>query len=315
LEIVTAAAELHDLATQWDELWRRDPNATPFQSPHWLLPWWEHFGGGELTVALSRAGGHLEWLLPAYVLREEDESLGLLLGTGVSDYLDALGNSSSLAPLTEADCQLWDLQQLRPFSPLLAAPLPPSWSETVEEHDRSLLLSLGERKRSTHFEKRLRYCGRALARRGKVSWETAGPASLDAMMTALFSLHAARWKQRGLPGVLADEVVQSFHRQVARRMLEAGALRLYALRLEAHIVSVFYGFAHHGTVYYYLGGYEPALEKLSVGMLTIAHAVEEAELEAAHTFDFLRGAEDYKYAWGARDRVNRRRQLLRGRET
>ena len=30
------------------ELWRRAPAATPFQSPAWLIPWWRHFGSGEL---------------------------------------------------------------------------------------------------------------------------------------------------------------------------------------------------------------------------------------------------------------------------
>ena len=30
------------------------------------------------------------------------------------------------------------------------------------------------------------------------------------------------------------------------------------------------------------------------------------------TVDFLRGAEEYKYAWGAKDRINKRRQFFRG---
>jgi CelD/BcsL family acetyltransferase involved in cellulose biosynthesis len=41
----------------------------------------------------------------------------------------------------------------------------------------------------------------------------------------------------------------------------------------------------------------------------VAHAIEQAVREGATTFDFLRGAEDYKYAWGAKDRVNQRRQI------
>ena len=74
---------------------------------------------------------------------------------------------------------------------------------------------------------------------------------------------------------------------------------------------MFYGFAHHDTVYYYLSGYDPDLEKISIGNTLVAHAVDEAIRDGAKVFDFLRGAEEYKYAWGAKDRMNRRRQMFR----
>ena len=111
---------------------------------------------------------------------------------------------------------------------------------------------------------------------------------------------------------LGDDVVQRFHRDAARRMLAAGALRLYATRLAGRVVAVFYGFALGGTTYYYLSGYDPELEKLSIGTLIVAHAMEEAVREGAAVFDFLRGAEEYKFAWGATERMNRRRQWIRG---
>jgi CelD/BcsL family acetyltransferase involved in cellulose biosynthesis len=134
---------------------------------------------------------------------------------------------------------------------------------------------------------------------------------IDDALSSLFALHAARWERRGLPGVLADDEVQSFHRDVARRMLGAGALRMYTMRIADRDVAVFYGFAHGETVYYYLGGYDPDLERLSIGTLIVAHAVDEAVRDGAKQFDFLRGAEEYKYAWGAKDRVNRHKQWVR----
>jgi len=50
---------------------------------------------------------------------------------------------------------------------------------------------------------------------------------------------------------------------------------------------------------------------MSVGSVLVAHAIEQAVRGGAKTFDFLRGAEDYKYAWGAQDRMNKRRRLTR----
>jgi len=318
MQLVTTLESLESFAPDWDALWRRAPGATPFQSPHWLLPWWTHFSnGGELAVVMSA-----DALVPLYVLRDEDESLGMFLGTGNSDYLDILSDGADadalLARALETDCQFWDLQQLRPSSPLLSAALPSGWSDNAEAMDPCPILSIenaGEELAnllSTHARKKLRYYRRCLAREAEVTYAPATAETLDECLTALYELHAARWKTRGLPGVLADDVTQSFHRQVARRMLDAGALRMYAMRMNERIVAVFYGFAHQGTTYYYLSGFDPALDRLSIGSVIVAHAVEEAVREGGTTFDFLRGAEEYKYSWGATDRINQRRQLFRG---
>lgn len=309
VETITSIERLTELEPEWLGLCRRAPNATPFQTPMWVLPWWSCFGSNDLAVLYNGSA-----LAPLYIVREDDESLGMFLGSGISDYLDVVGDAAEIADeLARLDCQMWDLQQLRPSSSILALPLPDGWSDNVEDHDVSLAVRIDEGELgSTHFRKKLRYYRRALARTGEVRVENANADNLDELLTALFDLHAARWQRRGLPGVLGDEAVQAFHRDVARRMLAAGALRLYATRVNERIVAVFYGFALGATTYYYLSGYDPELEKLSIGTLIVAHAVDEAVREGHTTFDFLRGAEAYKYAWGATERMNKRRQLIRG---
>ncbi|HUP50327.1 MAG TPA: GNAT family N-acetyltransferase [Thermoanaerobaculia bacterium] len=325
IDKLTSAEQVEAIAPEWDQLWRGDPNATPFQAPQWLLPWWRCFGSGTLLVhTLRNAAGALQALAPLCLLRdeEEDQSLGLLLGTGVSDYLDILSRPGvDLAPLAEAiggsDCALFDFHQLRPSSPLLALEPPVGWSDQVEEHEPCPVIDLDSTlfegtRLSTHFRKKLRYERRRLEREGGLSFDRPSPASLDAFLEILFQLHASRWKQRGLPGVLSDPAAQAFHREAARRMLDAGALRMYAMRAGDRLAAIFYGFAHHHTVYYYLGGFDPVLEKLSPGTVVVAHAIEQAARSGAAAFDFLRGAEGYKYAWGAANRVTRRRQWFRG---
>jgi len=315
--IITSTDELESIAPQWDALWRRSPNATPFQSPHWLLPWWRAFGSDNpYVIASSSSDGSLTALAPLYILRDEDsnESLGMFIGTGISDYLDILGDAADVASdIASADCMLWDFQQLRPTSSLLSMPVSDRWSDNVEDQEPCPVLDLTKLDPllSTHARKKLRYYRRCAEREGPVTFESASKESLDRLLDALFELHAARWQRRGLPGVLADETTQQFHRDAARRMLDAGALRMYAMRIGDHIRAVFYGFAHHDTVYYYLSGYDPDLEKISIGNTIVAHAIEEAQRTGATTFDFLRGAEEYKYSWGASDRMNRRRQLFR----
>ncbi len=323
VEELTSFEDLQSIEAPWTELWRTDRAATPFQAPQWILPWYGHFGsGGEILTIVRRQNGALDGIAPFLILRDEDESLGMLIGTGNSDYIDVLSNGddfaqSLLSRLLSAECAMWDLQQLRPRSPLLRAAAPDGWDDVLEDGDVCLLLPIEgagenlENLGSTHFRKKLRYYRRCLEREGRVTIETPSEETLDRFMTTLFDLHAARWKRRGLPGMLADDVDQSFHRQVARGMLATGALRMYAMNVNGKAVAIFYGFAHNDTVYFYLSGYDPALEKLSPGTVIVAHAIEEAVRDGARTFDFLRGAEDYKYAWGAQDRVNKRRRLIR----
>lgn len=319
VETITDAAELVALEANWRDLWARTPDATPFQSPMWIVPWWRAFGSGELHVIATRERGRLESLAPLFVLREDDESLGMILGSGNTDYCDILGPAEPvMESLPNIECQLWDFQQLRPSSPLLRVAAPDGWTDNVTEHDLCPVLSIegaGEELQnliSTHFRKKLRYYRRSLERLGEFAVETPSASTLDRFMDALFALHAARWQKRGLPGMLAAEIDQRFHREAARALLDAGALRMYATRVNERIVAIFYGFAAHGTVFYYLSGYDPDLEKLSIGTVIVAHAIEQAVREGATVFDFLRGAEQYKYTWGAKDRPNQRRQLFPG---
>src|SRR5947209_20331738 len=66
-EEITDTTALHSLGPEWTDLWQRCSWVTPFQSPAWLLPWWQYFGGANLrTVALRRAG-LLVGLVPLFV--------------------------------------------------------------------------------------------------------------------------------------------------------------------------------------------------------------------------------------------------------
>ena len=58
-------------------------------------------------------------------------------------------------------------------------------------------------------------------------------------------------------------------------------------------------------------GFDPSQPRLSPGVQIIAHAIEQAIAEGATSFDFLRGGESYKYAWGAVDRPKISRRLSR----
>jgi hypothetical protein len=58
------------------------------------------------------------------------------------------------------------------------------------------------------------------------------------------------------------------------------------------------------AAYCYIGGFEPDLAVFSPGTLLLAHAIDAAIAAGRLEVDFLRGAEPYKYRFGARDRCN-----------
>jgi CelD/BcsL family acetyltransferase involved in cellulose biosynthesis len=143
-----------------------------------------------------------------------------------------------------------------------------------------------------------------LERLGPVRLEETNEGNLDATMDALFQL-------RGVE----DAVFQSFHREVARGLLAARALRLYALLVNERPVAVFHGFQDGAHVRYHLGGVDPDFERYHVGHLVIAHALEEAARSGATVFDFPRGPEPSRYLWGVRESRGYRRSVWHGPET
>jgi CelD/BcsL family acetyltransferase involved in cellulose biosynthesis len=293
------------LICEWRELWDRCPDATPFQRPEWLVPYARHFGVEPLAVALRR-GRRLAGLVLGQIAQESGERVLRLLGAGVTDHLDVLlEDPADAAELLDAliecaRCDRADLDDLGATSAVLAwrpaAALRSGFSPVLD-------LAAGAEAVPQQRRDELKYLRRRAARNWGVRFETASRETLRELMQALFTLHEARWRERGETGVLAHPAVRAFHQEAAAALLDAGLLRLYALRLDGHIAAVHYGFAGHRRASYYLGGFDPALDKLSPGTLVVGHAIEQAIAEGCLEFDFLRGREPYKYRWGARDRA------------
>ncbi len=333
IEEVVSLEALEALRPAWGALWSRLPDATPFQSPDWLIPWWRHIGEGELMTLAFRSpeDGALAALLPLYVYRQADGVRSLFpLGIATTDYLDALvapEHRSAVLPRIGAELaararrfDICEWPQLRPGSALLEAPAPEGWADEVTAGDPCPVLTLprdpsalGEHVPAEQLESLGRRRLRA-AKKGALRFERGEDGTAEEILEAHLRLHAARWEKRGEDGVLAADPVQAAHRESLPGLLRAGALRLYAMRLDGRIVATLQGFADPPgrpgrRVYFYLGGFDPAVERLSPGMLVVGHGIEEAVREGAVAVDFLRGQERHKYLWGARDTPTWRRTL------
>jgi CelD/BcsL family acetyltransferase involved in cellulose biosynthesis len=325
-QALTETPALERLRPEWEALWRSAPAATPFQSPQWLLPWWRHVGCGTLaSVAFRDADdGELVGLAPLYVYR--DPATGrrhlFLLGIATSDDLDLLARRGDEARVVQAllahlqeGHDAWDVfevPQVRSHAPLLRMSAPAGWQLAIGDDDPHPVLAWNAAPVIPgSVLANLRTCRNRAARKGTLHFETADAATLPAMLEALFTLHAARWSERAQPGVLADAAVVAWHREAAPLLLAAGVLRLHGLRLDGEWIALAYVLAHGDRSRYYIGGFDPRHAALSPGALLIEHAIACAHAEGARAFDFLRGAEPYKYRWGARDCATLRRVIWR----
>ncbi|WEX10408.1 GNAT family N-acetyltransferase [Chelativorans sp. AA-79] len=301
-EILT---EARPLADEWWNLWRCDPDATPFQSPAWLLPWRRHFRDGENVVVTLRRHGRLVGLVPLVQL---DGRL-ILWGAGTSDWLGGLFDPE-LEPEAAADAlalldKPLDLFQLAERAPLLRFPAPEGWEDRQGPSESCAVLSLPARP-GTHMRQNLRYYARRAARGGVRAPERVGAGQVR----SLAELHTRRWESREEPGVFADPRMISWLEEAAALLDQAGLLRLYAMRREGRVIAALCVLHAKGRAFYYIGGFDPEHAKLGLGTVLVGHAIAEAEREGLAQFDFLRGQEDYKYRWGAQDRPTYARYLV-----
>lgn len=322
VELVGDAGRLFAVEAAWWDLFARCPLATPFRSPAWLLPWWRAFAPGPLrTVAVWR-GADLVGLAPLYL--EEASRRLLPLGIGLSDDLDMLvapdaGPEAARAILDAlARRGGWDLlalEELGPEASALGWAAPPGWADDGASQSRCPVLAWSDGARLETLVppgklRKLRMARHRAGRRG-AAIETATVATAQDHLAALFRLHAARWESRGEAGVLADPVVQTFHREAAPRLAAAGLLHATLLRVDGRVAGAFHGLRRGSTLHAYLGGFDPAFAYESPGTVLMGHALDAMLAGGAGALNLLRGAEPYKYEWGAVDRVNRRRLLKR----
>lgn len=312
--LVRDDAALHALRPEWDALWRRMPDASPFQHPGWLLPWWRQFGTGQPRVACIRHDDRLAGILPLYVLDEGAPRL-LPIGAGTSDHLDALLEpgvpvDGLLHPLL-AEGHPCDLIEMPPGAALLGLSAPSDCRAIWRDDSLCPVLVLPGTVEALNEAipartlRKLRMNRNRAERAGGAPVETATADTLAPLLAELIRLHQARWTEAGEAGAFADPRVAGHLAEAAPALLAAGLLRLEAVRLDGEVASATLALLAPGRILFYLSGYDAARAFESPGTLLLGAMLEDAVREGRHEADFLRGGEAYKYAWGATDRRNR----------
>jgi CelD/BcsL family acetyltransferase involved in cellulose biosynthesis len=105
--------------------------------------------------------------------------------------------------------------------------------------------------------------------------------------------------------------MEAFFRAMACGLAAEGIVRLFQVDIDGAAVASLLTFTGGDELLLYNSGYDPAFAPASVGIVSKALTIQAAIADGLSTFDFLRGAEPYKYDLGAADRIVRQVWITR----
>jgi CelD/BcsL family acetyltransferase involved in cellulose biosynthesis len=286
-----------------------------FVVPPWLKIWWREFGSeGNLYVYAAKQSGAVVGIAPLFIKGEEAFFIGSDDVCDCLDFIVAPGREkdffhSLLDDLNKKGISLLRLRALRPNSTALTylvdiarergyhvscgvedvsleLDLPSSWEE---------YLGMLNKKQRHEIRRKLRRIGEA----GQVNYRTVEdtgdiPGAIDIFLE-LFR------QSRRDKATFMNAQRDSFFRSLAKAMAQAGLLRLGILELESLPIAAVLCFDYNNSVYLYNSGYDPQYGSLSAGLISKILSIKDSIERGREKYDFLRGAENYKYRLGGRE--------------
>jgi CelD/BcsL family acetyltransferase involved in cellulose biosynthesis len=310
-------AALTDLSGEWLTLWRKDPAASVFQTPQYARAAWETELGADQSLAVieMRRDGVLAGLATTSV--DADGTLRFLGNKEVTDYLGPVCAPSDRDVV--ADALVSAAEELEWSSAeLFGLPADSGWPEALARAAKSAGYALEEIQQDVcpriaplgtyeeylaSLDGKLRHEIRRKARRlereaGPYSIRTSDRSTLDADLETFYEMHRS---STGPKGRFMHEDVAVLFSRIARAFDEEGWLRLTWLEHEGEPLAGTFSFAAKKTWSVYNSAYDHTKGELAPGMVLMAETIRLAAEAGCGVFDMLRGAEPYKYRFGAVD--------------
>ncbi|MBF0565702.1 MAG: GNAT family N-acetyltransferase [Nitrospirae bacterium] len=141
--------------------------------------------------------------------------------------------------------------------------------------------------------------------------DTGNDASLDAYLERLFALFAERWGDSEWRGFFDDVKRRNFYKKASLELASGNLLRLSAIKVGGTIEAMNYSLLFDDSYYYLLGGCSRKGLKIRAGNVLMFKTLEYL-IGKIRVYNFLRGAEAYKYSWGGVDCFTVNVQMGRG---
>ncbi|UCC65402.1 MAG: GNAT family N-acetyltransferase [Anaerolineae bacterium] len=319
------AAVFERMADEWNSL--HDP-ARPealFLRAEWQGLWWRCLGRGDLNVVLVRDNdGRLTGIAPWFVEDVEGERTVQTIGyLDVGDYLGVAYApdraeavlSVLLTYLDSDEAPAWDVLNVGSVphgSPTLGH-LPPlaqaeGWKVETRVQDVAPVVTLAgdfetylealDGKQRRELRRKLR---RAEAWEGGADWYTVGPEhDFDEEVAAFLDLMAMSAPEKAY--FLEERGYRAYMEQLAAMANDVGWLRLQFLRVEGQRAAGLFNLVYGNRLMVYNSGFNyQDFGAISPGWVLFGYSIADAIEQGMTHYDFLRGAEDYKYRLGGVD--------------
>ncbi len=317
MAVAVNIADLDGIAEDWEDLLPSCWTNTVFLTPWWQSTWLKHFGDRSTSriLAVTNGDGAVVGIAP---MEMKDGSLTFLGDTDLFDYRDFLvpqGAEESFYPAAFDAIETWewdtfDLESVPQSSPTIrfaaAAAAGRDWQVTVEEEDKVPIKSLpgnwddyvsGLGKKYRH---ELRRKVRKLGNSGEVAQYDCPTETLSDCLPDFFRLHRLSSSEKA---EFMTDSRERFFTELMEAAAARGRLKLSMLELDGVRVAACINFDYGDSYLLYNSGYDPEYSQLSVGFVNKAWSIKDAIESGKSSFDFLRGAERYKYDLGAEDRL------------
>jgi CelD/BcsL family acetyltransferase involved in cellulose biosynthesis len=318
----------NNLLNDWTELLKRNSIQVPFLEYHYQKLWWETKGGGEwqdasLMIIQARKNDRLVGIAPLFSAKKPDGTTALF-NVGcieVSDYLDLLvlpedrdefigGLLDYIRDLNIPGLGEINLYNLLDSSPTLAAlenrTKTQGWSLKIVKLQHSPYIPLPgdwetylsgiDKKQRHEIRRKMR---RAEEAEVPVRWYFANdPAVLDKEIDAFLEL----MKNDGDKVAFLRPAMQEFIHRVVHFALACDCLQLAFLEVDGQKAAAYLSFDYMNRIWVYNSGLNREFQSLSPGWVLLGYLLQWANENNRTEFDFMRGEEEYKYRFGAKDR-------------
>lgn len=286
-----------------------------FTLPDWLKVWWQNFGSGaELYLRAVKQGNETLGIAPLQIRNNIASIIGSVNICDYQDFIVCPGMETDffdaiLDDLREKGIERLHLETIRPDSAIVTYLMPAAQERQYPVDYRQVdvssdidlprswdeYLGMLDGKQRHELKRKMRN----LERIGEFTYRVIENKHAIPEATNTFLKLFPEYRNDKAEFMTAD--MQTFFRSLAGALSELGVIKFGVLEESGRkpVAMVMY-FDYNNNIYLYNSAYDPNYRSKSVGIITKAKCIQDSIEKGKRKFDFLKGAEQYKYYLGGK---------------